>query len=760
MYLKQNRLFWQQLLNYILLVVILLTGIIILFVSIRDRYEKAVEANSLNSVDHMVDGLDTRFDEVNAVASQIVTNDTFNNYAFLQATEDKTAYSFLMDTFKGIPSYPEVNDILYDSVAYFYDSRSFLSPLRVSKRAENFYDSFMKYEGLSYSEWVERIKAGPIRDHYWSEMRMRTSNVSDQDIITFLKYFHNTVNPKGVISILIEKDKLFEQVDLTPLGVDGSLYVIEPYEETIITAYQPKDIFEETIKEESSIEDGINEVVIDGENYYMVRHESDAQPLSYIAFISTGAMMKDVKDSTQKSLIVFVLLLVVAVGLSTYFTYVNIKPVREIIRILDRKEAKLIKNNSGEYAFIKGGISDLIERNTDLHDDLEREALVLRSIFISRLLLKDYSDEAMIHGYLQESKINLIDDNYVLLTGKIYGVNSVRETLSVIDEKRIAVSRELRERLGLNIYMQNMEVDKIVGIIAYPKTVYYEEIQIKLEKITIELLDKYEIPMMFAMSHQYNELIDTPMHYNSNSGLLSNYFPKRLNIIYSNDINEENEVNYYTRAVQDKLISLIKMGEGAKAYEGIVDLLSSYHDIPSKKLKLILSQVKNTLEKIEINTNKEFNMKAYYLAVSKLSEAVTVKQYIEYLQVVIMTIADHFMITKESSNTVLRDRIIDFVSENLDNPDLCLAMIAGALDVSEKYVSRYFKDQTGQNLIAYIEELRMEKATGLITGSVIPLKEVSIAVGYLNNNTFYKAFKRKYGMSPGDYRRTSQSNKS
>jgi len=104
----------------------------------------------------------------------------------------------------------------------------------------------------------------------------------------------------------------------------------------------------------------------------------------------------------------------------------------------------------------------------------------------------------------------------------------------------------------------------------------------------------------------------------------------------------------------------------------------------------------------------------------------------------------------ERENTVL-EHIFNYVNENFDDPELGVASIAHNLDMAENYISTFFKQNKNENLSAYIERIRLDTAVQYITGRQLSIKEISVKVGYANLNTFYKAFKRRFGIPPKQY---------
>lgn len=115
-------------------------------------------------------------------------------------------------------------------------------------------------------------------------------------------------------------------------------------------------------------------------------------------------------------------------------------------------------------------------------------------------------------------------------------------------------------------------------------------------------------------------------------------------------------------------------------------------------------------------------------------------------------ICTHVDSLRRSHNQQLQQRVLEWIRENYTNPDLNAAMAAQSCHVSQKYLSQFLKEQTGRSFLAYVEELRLHQAMDLLRETSLSITDVGTQCGFSTANTFYKAFRRKYGMSPSAVR--------
>lgn len=99
-------------------------------------------------------------------------------------------------------------------------------------------------------------------------------------------------------------------------------------------------------------------------------------------------------------------------------------------------------------------------------------------------------------------------------------------------------------------------------------------------------------------------------------------------------------------------------------------------------------------------------------------------------------------------NNQLIHQIKDYVKNNyMDN--MSITEISDHFNITPSYISRIFKEKTGEKLIDYITGVRMKKARELLLyESSLSMKEVASRVGYTSEKHFSKIFKKYYNCLP------------
>lgn len=111
---------------------------------------------------------------------------------------------------------------------------------------------------------------------------------------------------------------------------------------------------------------------------------------------------------------------------------------------------------------------------------------------------------------------------------------------------------------------------------------------------------------------------------------------------------------------------------------------------------------------------------------------------------------DQQKLSGECSGTA--KKILEFLDKNYFFPDLSMSVLSDALCLSQSYISRIFKRETGQNIPDYIHSLRIRHAKTLLAETESSISEIAEKVGYTTAWTMNRAFKRYENMTPGCFR--------
>lgn len=109
---------------------------------------------------------------------------------------------------------------------------------------------------------------------------------------------------------------------------------------------------------------------------------------------------------------------------------------------------------------------------------------------------------------------------------------------------------------------------------------------------------------------------------------------------------------------------------------------------------------------------------------------------------------------KKASNRYgdIVEEVVRYIEKNYSDDELSLNTLASQVNFSPNHLSMIFAQQTGNTLIKYLTEYRMNKAKELLRCSGKRSSEISAEVGYKDSHYFSYLFKKTQGMTPTQYR--------
>lgn len=97
--------------------------------------------------------------------------------------------------------------------------------------------------------------------------------------------------------------------------------------------------------------------------------------------------------------------------------------------------------------------------------------------------------------------------------------------------------------------------------------------------------------------------------------------------------------------------------------------------------------------------------------------------------------------------------IVTFIKKNFADPSLCSTAICEKFNLNLSTFSRQFKEYSGFKFIDYLHRCRIDNAKKMLTDMQdVKMDDIARMSGYSSTLTFFRAFKRMEGMTPGVYK--------
>ena len=163
--------------------------------------------------------------------------------------------------------------------------------------------------------------------------------------------------------------------------------------------------------------------------------------------------------------------------------------------------------------------------------------------------------------------------------------------------------------------------------------------------------------------------------------------------------------------------------------------------LPSPDQKLILKYIDKMLSHKQLSKANDLRRQAYLiLLLAELAEhheklAVQNRKPLKYAY----------------STSVYVELAMEYIQETY-HQGIGISDIADNIGISRAYLNSAFQKELGMSAQNFLINYKMHKAANLLVSTSKSVKEVSNSVGYEDQLVFSKAFKKKFGMSPKNYK--------
>ncbi len=644
--------------------------------------------------------------------------------------------------------YNYTNMFLRELILFFSKSGIFISSNSIGLYPQVYYDVVLRYKDIAFPQWRERIRTPQFMNyHRYTDERTGERFL---DIMLDLPPDYGA-DDKVLLIARIGAPEILN--GLEGAMADGAIVVLRDWDGRLVFLSDPAfpaGPLPPTDAGETAPQAGAKYVAF-------------AQTLSnvkwqYTLLVPRNVFLAEEQQFIRTLAILTLSVLLTGVLMSVLLSLWGLMPIRRLLRVFRPADQGAPLPEGNEYVNLDAHIRSLIKNNQSLQFEVRRYQELNRANFLDRLLGSGFSSTEELMAIAQHSGIVMEYRKYVLAVFELMGYNNElrSEFLQEMDMATIAITDFLDKRVNLGIFVHKTDFSHIALIFCLDMPGQISSIHGEVTALKAAVSEKLNLQLRCAIS----EDLEDP----NSLGLLYFSLYRQLQetealpgepVQFIRNRNILNESYYYPIAMETKLLNYLLAGNEREA-SGLLSLLFE-ENMEKNKLAMpsatfLLYAVKGTLIRARDEIKElDGEADAQLHRIIYLHNGLEPKAQWTRLLEAVSLLCEAVCHKKNQRNTNLIQRINRCIETNYQNSQLDLTMIAQEFMLTSSYLSYFYKGITGESIPGTIEKTRMEQAERLLREGGRTVKDISTLVGYTNLNTFYKAFRRFYGISPKGY---------
>ncbi len=222
-------------------------------------------------------------------------------------------------------------------------------------------------------------------------------------------------------------------------------------------------------------------------------------------------------------------------------------------------------------------------------------------------------------------------------------------------------------------------------------------------------------------------------------------------VLYSRDLVNQGELRI--PELYRQLVHAFEVNHVQEIYRLLDSLIAQLtkRSYRMESVELVIHQMMQlvTQKMMEIEPKSGESMLVYRNVPEEFYRKADVFEALEWLK---SLVGDLFsMEVDENTNHILMQNVKNYIDHHYDE-EISLELLSQKTFISASYISALFKKTFHIGVSEYVSDLRMEKAKELLQSGNWKIEEIARQVGMTNSTYFITRFKRRFGMTPNQYK--------
>ena len=150
--------------------------------------------------------------------------------------------------------------------------------------------------------------------------------------------------------------------------------------------------------------------------------------------------------------------------------------------------------------------------------------------------------------------------------------------------------------------------------------------------------------------------------------------------------------------------------------------------------------------------NKNWNLSVLQDGIKRICQCENTEEVLNCLLNLFGTLIKQNTEGTDERNRKLVQSVLSYIEKNYSG-DLSMDDLTEKFHVSRTYISRLLKKYAGKSFLEYLTDVRFQQVEKLIADNKYKQYEIAEMVGYKDFGYYIKVFKKRYGITPNEFRK-------
>ncbi|MDL2232558.1 helix-turn-helix domain-containing protein [Ruminococcaceae bacterium OttesenSCG-928-L11] len=756
---KRNRFMSRFLLSHLLILFVPLVVFTVGFRETSQMMKRDTLESNLASLDRTKYVIDQSLSDINKLVDSISTDPNLQWLLTRSRPLSLAEYTGLYESTKTVQALYNLSAMaVYRYYIIYPKSGIILSPSG-TYNLDSFYGYAYSVPGLTSDEWLNRCLVETAAGRFLPSAPVVVEG-KEIAAVTYLRSIPvaSYGEPQAMVLILIDADHLLEP--LSAINTQGGNACIADAKGQIIVSTHP-DPYYIVGSEDSS---GYEEIKLDGTGMLHSWVVSGENGFQYSALARSDAVMLEFNRLQFTVIVVSLLCLVGGIAIAWALSYVNAKPLREIISTVRNRWDGLPESGVEDYKYLKSAVSAIVESDHSLRQQIQSSLPMARTNFVGQLLRGEIADSTEADSLIRQLELDFDGRLYnsVIVGVSGYSDYSDPETLKELNTLKALLKSVWEEFGGSHLKWYSWDINE--QAVAF-LTIHREEspencarsLSADLEAFGKSMELDLDIPVFYEYGAFCDNLIDVYVSFGE-----AKVRAERRMILGASPEPELSDagqwIYYYPLELEQRIVNVIKAGNRAELLK-ILDLIYEENfrrtQIPEDMGANLFSEIRGTIFKVfrQLNIGEYEQVYAISSMLKKIKLTKGSEERFRESRELILYLCDITTTSRETGLAHVIEDIRHYIQAHYTDSNLSLTEIASHFQFSDPNFSYFFKEHFRENFSVYLERIRIEAACASMEDPALALEEIAIQVGYNSAGSFRRAFKRVKGIIPSEYKK-------